>query len=1059
MTPSRLALRLLRHYRRETAIVVALVAVAVAALSALEIARVGINDANHQTMQARYSGRSGVGSLIDPADAPDLVALEGRGVDPVWFQAATVERERRSVDATVATVVSPGIEMGHYDSGRPPVSEAEVAVSAEVAESLGLGVGDPVDVLDRTRTVSGVYLFPSQPRATELFLVSGPDQRPADTPDLYLVTEDAVDQVLGTLRVIPIAIHLEDDVFARNGDQIRHVVVVTGSILWLVFVLVTLGVLVRLGRARGPDLTGMVAGGMRSSRVLGVFRRAGAIAVAAGGVLGYLVAATILHLAPDLVASPAGQRWATTPWWSPRLVAALGLFALAMILLGQARIWIPQRVSPVAGTVSVERLVVALIELGAGTAMLILARRPTSLVMPVMLLVGMLLIVDAVPGVLGALRRRVYGSPVAKVLNRVDPLAYGPTRLAVTGLALVGLSSVILQTEALVAGVASVPAHSLVVRDLAHDDGDHLLQTYGDRFGGSGVLLRTPDDTGGGMLRVISSRSAECLEGAANIASFYRECTDERGQIGNIRLPAVDSSWTSGANFDQGADVWYAADYILGDSGRIGLVTIDAETNDILALETVPAQRLDLLSSDILPAAVAPMSGTGVPADAVQATNGSWTLLLEGYTELSPADQAAMQYELTRRASYGLANGDFGDELGFATIARVMWIVGLVAMIGSLVLWTADVKATNREVAELTASEQVPRRRRIIAVAHVTLPVAVAGSVVTFLGLYVGSRVTSIPVNRLPVWPAVVAPIVIVATIIAGLRPRWRPATPGSGPRLAGRAGAVVVLVAVVALVAGCASSGTGDEQAVFLDKARNEPGYLEGVADGYALTFQDHMVVCMATGGFDYRPDSEEVALSDRGDPAVDGLKVSTTHFNVAALDGSVLGSEQGGVGAPPAGADDDALGDSAQSAYFDAFDVCEAEAHETALAAHPEVTYLFALEQVDARGPQQDLEDAVLRCLAVEGYDFASVDAIRQELSAEVSAIETDALERTDAGPRLTATGIDELAALQAEEQAVAVQLDTCGWFAPTEATRDYWDEIDRQVIEELNRLTAPS
>ncbi|MFV0260678.1 MAG: hypothetical protein ACK5PP_19760 [Acidimicrobiales bacterium] len=1057
MNRTRLAVRLLRHYRRETAVVVILAAVFIGTLSALEIARVGIDTANHQTLEARSSGRPEVGSLIDPAGAAELVAVEGAGIDPVWFESTVLERDRRGVEATVATAVSPGIEMGWYETGRPPADDGEVAVTEEVAAALDLEVGAELEVAGRARSVSGIYLFPSQPRAEELFLLAAPDERPSTTPDLYLIAAGA-EPDYNLLRVIPVAIHQEHDVYARNGDRLRQIIAVTGPVLWLAFVLVTLGVLVRLGRARGPDLTGMVAGGMRRRRALGVFPRAGAIALAAGAGIGYLMAWLTLRVAPGLVAGPAGQEWTATPWGSPRLVVVVALFAVAMTMLGQSRIWIPMRNGPAKAAGGPGRLAVAVVELVAGIGLLVGAREPTSLLVPVMLMIGMLLIVDALPGLLGALRRRVYLGPVAKVLNRVDPLSYSPTRLAMTGLALIGLASIIVQVEALFAGMSLVPPNSLVVRDLDRADGEELLRVYGDEVGGAGTIMRTPDDTGDGMLRVIPGHNIDCFRTMSNMPDAFSTCVNELGEAPDVKLPAVDSSWTAGAGFDRADDVWYAADYLLGDGSSIGLVTIRSETNEILAVETVPAEPLELLDGGLLPAAVAPTDGSGVPADALRSPNGTWTLVLEDYTGLGPAERATMQYELTRRAGYGLADGDFGDEFGLETIGRVMWFVGLLAIIGSLVLWTVDVKATNREVAALTASEEVPRRRRVLAIAHVAVPVAVAGSIVTGLGLYVGSRVVRGPLYLIPLWPAIVAPIVIVVTIVICLRPRWRPATPG--PRLAGRVGAVVAAVVAAALAVGCGAADTGDSEAAqFLDKARDDPGYLEGVADGYALTFQDGMAACMAADGFDYQPEPEEVAFAGTGDPAVDGLNVSTTYFNTAVLDGTVLGSDVGGVGAEPVASEADALEGGARTAYFDAFDDCEAEAHESALAAHPEVAYLFAFEQIDVRGPQQDLETAVLRCLDEHGYDAVSVAAIREELTVEVTAIGKEEMTETDTGPELSAAGIDRLTALQRDEQAVAVQLDACGWFAPTDDTEEYWDAIDQRIVEELSRLTAPS
>jgi putative ABC transport system permease protein len=341
----RWAWRLFRREWRQQVLVVALLTLAVAAAvggSAAVHGTVPIVDGDLGSADERIDVT--LGEDLDEADRPPMTASEVveqaeaafGSFDPIGSRSVSIPGSVESVELRAqdpdGLYSAPMLELL---AGRYPRTAGEIAVTDELAATLGVGVGDTVELGDETRTVVGQVENPAE-LGDEFALVPLSEIDEATTLSLLVNADGAQTDAFGQ------AVGGYGSEERNNEDDPATAGVLTLAMSTVVLMLVAL-----------IAAAGFVVIAQRRLRQLGMLAAVGAterrlrlVLLADGAVVGVVAAliGTALGLAAWIVAAPqvenaAGHRIDATqvPWW---LVAA-GM-ALA-VLTALVAAWWPAR--------------------------------------------------------------------------------------------------------------------------------------------------------------------------------------------------------------------------------------------------------------------------------------------------------------------------------------------------------------------------------------------------------------------------------------------------------------------------------------------------------------------------------------------------------------------------------------------------------------------------------------------------------------------------------------------------------------------------------------------
>jgi putative ABC transport system permease protein len=507
---ARWALRLLRREWRQQALVLALLALVVAASVAFTSAAyntAGVaDDATFGSAQHRYE--ADVSGSVDLAGV--VTAAEGRlgAVDvsvswhrPVPGLTEVVELRSQDPEGTFSAPLL-GLRQGRY-----PVADGEAALTDGLADVLGLGVGDRLDLDGRDRRVVGLVENPSDLSA-DFALVS-----PDDTDRAEVVTilvgggaggDAALDEEIRALQAFG-AEHLGENAVFTSRSTGPDDVAIAGGVLGITAVALLLVGLVASA--------GFVVVAQRRMRQLGVMGALGAterhlrlVVVVDGVAVGIL--ASLLGGAVGIgswVAFASGMEEAVghridpgnVPWWA--LVGPMALTAAAATVAA----WWPARVVarvPVTSALSGRPTTPRPVRRSAAAAGALLAVGVVSLARadassPVLLMAGTAATAAGVllvaPVALRAVARLATRLPVALRLAMRD-LARYPAR---SGIALAAVSLTLGVPAAIV--VASTAAEASA--PLGNLPDDQLLvwtRDPGQPDGVSPYYTEDPEDDG-----------------------------------------------------------------------------------------------------------------------------------------------------------------------------------------------------------------------------------------------------------------------------------------------------------------------------------------------------------------------------------------------------------------------------------------------------------------------------------------------------------------------------------------------------------------------------------
>jgi putative ABC transport system permease protein len=330
--------RLFRREWRQQVLVLALISVAVAVAVAGASAAYNIAPSR----EAEF-GTASHRLLVDGAD-PDEAAVEVDAIE-AWFD--TTEQIRHvsvpvpgSVEQVALRAQDPagpfgGPRLGLRD-GRHPAADDEIAVTDDVAETLGADLGAAVELGDRTWTVVGVVENPED-LGDEFALVAPSASLPRETVEILVDTTDP------QIRTRPdsgsrAAAIVVDRGTTEKGTAVIVVYLVATVVLLLVALVAAAGfVVMAQRRQRQIGLLAAIGATDRHLRLVMVANGAaiGAVAALVGTGTGLLV---WLAIAPA-VEPAAGHRIDRfdVPWW----LIAVGM--LLAVSTATAASWWPAR--------------------------------------------------------------------------------------------------------------------------------------------------------------------------------------------------------------------------------------------------------------------------------------------------------------------------------------------------------------------------------------------------------------------------------------------------------------------------------------------------------------------------------------------------------------------------------------------------------------------------------------------------------------------------------------------------------------------------------------------
>lgn len=571
------------------------------------------------TAAARDGLTAGLSDPYDAADAvvtdvsgDDAVSLKeergddlsvlGWAIEPVRSDGVTVDRE-----ADVAEIpTDPEMRWPTLVEGDFPTGPGEAAVDHNDAKSLGLGVGDPIEVGDGvTATVTALVDAPSALMAATVYLVWADLAPLAD--DLFVQSiawrgdTDGVTDLAPYAEVQDVDTYLAETLEEVNQqvDAIALLLLLFGAVALFVSVLVIANTFTILLAQRQRDLALLrCVGATRRQLRRSITLEAAVLAVSAsllGLVLGTLaargLAAAISHAVPDAgIGAPA----VPPSWYAAALVLGVGvtLVAATLPLRRAARVSPLAALRPDAGPTvrsraGVVRLAAGgvLIAVGAvGLAFAVVDRNPLAMVagggaaFTGVLLLGPVI----VPGLIRLLPVRLLGPAAALAAGNA---VRHPRRTAATAASLVvGVTL----TTAVLTGLAS--SRGAVDEEMTRQHPVDATVTGTDRPLPAGLADDVAATAGVDRTRVVPGTRAE-------VAGLGPTTVLAAGDDGVLRSPLAPGPGVLWLPYDAGGnDLSGRTIAVTTDAGTVRLRVVGGEGWGQAAL--VAPQTLEQLDAD-----------------------------------------------------------------------------------------------------------------------------------------------------------------------------------------------------------------------------------------------------------------------------------------------------------------------------------------------------------------------------------------------------------------------------------------------------------------------------
>lgn len=599
-------------------------------------------------------------------------------------------------------------------------------MSRHTAEVLGVRLGDQVELKESGRStvarIVGIAIHPAarddqfasavSPHAAARASIWVSDTRPSSEPSMSRAIESR--EVL----VRTVAVLADERVEVADSSFLRWLRLLP-ELVFLVGVLLVSGILVQLRRAVGDSVTGLEAAGLARPSSWRLVALTGLTAALAGSVLGALTGASVLWLAKEPLSAALGQYWT-----APAIRPLASLTGAALIPLVACAIVVTAATTHLERVVSVSRrrnVRSAVVGLAVGiTVSLILS----SNIYEAAGWMGMVIVVAAAviaPKVLAAGMAPVSRRFFVMVAKRVMPLAVALAVIVfATGMAAAWNAHGALVTESLSPRVQ--PRGSFLVNNVGLRSATVLRDAFEGQGGSGSLVVDLPDETETNV-RVSSPGLVQCMSrGSVSTASdIPPECypTGTASPLNTVTVSDEAPATPSATN------ATVTADPALVEGGRVGLITFDSQTGQVIdsrVADAVPDPRL----GGNMPGAVI-HQGSDLAGDLGLTRSGQQLVALFDFARLGAAEQAKVRYLVQATAPTSEISEDQPDSLAsaqrstgaFAALAGAA-ISALVVSAGGAGLVTASARL-RRDLVNLGADR---KRRRALAGRLLLVPAA-----------------------------------------------------------------------------------------------------------------------------------------------------------------------------------------------------------------------------------------------------------------------------------------------------------------------------------------------
>ncbi|VAV91263.1 hypothetical protein MNBD_ACTINO02-1593 [hydrothermal vent metagenome] len=746
-------LRLLRRETRTMVVLVLLAAVLGAAFSALNAVQSSVRSAADDGVASQAAGYEWQLEVVASGDYDSLLSARDDMV-PVWVEAVEVESLGRLSTAEALFVAERDVAYGTLLAGTRPYLPGEATVSTELADRLGLRVGDGITISDSERQfeVVGIHVVETAPNQPVIAAYVTMDEM-TGSPAKYLTNtkfeqfgaelKDALEERSVIMRSTGFLTFLqEESVGATYGGPLAVALLALGFMCAVI-----LGSVLRLSDlAMAGEREGLQAAGMTPRRAHAIVRSASGGSVLVGTVVGLASVAALSGVLATRVAPLFSQYWTTTTT-SSTATALYGTGLVGVVLL------LPRAIQRYRKTSLAKPKLFKTLMMGVGgVALVALARGGHTSPAVAGRMVGGLMVSWSIVGVL---------TVAVQAGRRSERQAFARIRWQVVrrSLAMLGVVTALVYITSAISGTllqqaadnrlmysgASVwlPPGSLQIELLGASDAIYIGEQF-EKRGGEAFLPELTNEKGGVQIRATTTRLLSCLEASPSLT--FREVYDTCPGRDAVSQVAVDVLGSGAGRLSSSRPV--AEPALLDDDARFGLIAIDAGTDKVLEIWVLEAEPGPILGNSI----AGVILGPDVAMELGFKTSGIYQVALLEFADLPKDRKAEMRSIMANRASGALINEDLGNQDGGLTGAAVLIaVVGAVLTVLIVGSWgsglaEAELEA-RRALLELGAGAAI----RVPAYVRALIGLLLVGPVVALVVFLAPVLSAMTPLSAIPV--------------------------------------------------------------------------------------------------------------------------------------------------------------------------------------------------------------------------------------------------------------------------------------------------------------------